>query len=688
MLSLPTFKAQRRQTSGDMGSEEGSVFNSQRSIQPGGRRRSIEPGSSQRAFADVQDPATSRRSLGSKSAVDEEGGDVEKGKGGLIAKEDQEIGQIGYKVYWYYMRAYGLPSCGLLVFCWSSEQAVRVLTNWWLSRWTAAEALNQVARELGRPQSNDRARYIGGYFGFAIGFVVMTMCRSILNLYSAWRASRAVHQNSLHKLVGTHVMFFDTTPIGRILNRFSKDTDDMDYLLPQSVTELGNCLFQLLATLIFISIIQPYFLAGMVPLMGVYFVIQKFYRKSYIEMQRIDATTRSPIYAHFSETLTGVETLRAYGFEERFALSNERKVDYNHRAYFSLRMADQWLSWRLDCIAACLILIVAMLAISQRNNLSPSLTALSLTEVLDVTGFLKYAVQSAAMFESRFNSVERIMAYNQLAQEAPATIEATQPEDNWPTEGALSYRGVWMRYRPELPAVLKGVTFNIAAGEKVGICGRTGSGKSSLIVSLFRIVEPYQGSILMDGVDLLTLGLQEVRGRIAAIPQDPVLFSGTVRTNLDPFSKHTDAQLWESLGHVNLKEMVKDAEGGLEARVAEGGDNWSLGQRQLLCVARALLRKPRVLVADEATASVDGQTDALIQRTIRANFSECTCLTIAHRINTILDSNKVLVMDDGVVAEYAAPAELMQQPDSAFRSMVVEAGLGAGFGAEERRPDP
>lgn len=682
MLSMPTFKAQRRHASGELGSEDGSVFSSQRSLGPGGSRRSL---------AAARDPAASRRSLGAASASqhdEEQGVASDKGKGELIIKEDQEIGQIGYKVYWYYLKAYGLVSCAALVIFWSSEQSLRILTNWWLSQWTAEEAKNQVARELNLPESNDRARYIGGYFGFTIAFVLMTTGRSCLNLYSAWGASRKVHRQSLHKLVGTHVLFFDTTPIGRILNRFSKDTDDMDYLLPQSVTELGNCLFQLLATLIFISIIQPYFLAGMVPLMGVYFIIQKFYRASYIEMQRIDATTRSPIYAHFSETLTGVETLRAYGFEERFALANEKKIDYNHKAYFSLRMADQWLSWRLDCIAACLILIVAMLAIAQRDHLSASLTALSLTEVLDVTGFLKYAVQSAAMFETRFNSVERIMAYRELPQEAPATIEATKPEDNWPTEGALSYRGVWMRYRPELPAVLKGVTFDIAAGEKVGICGRTGSGKSSLIVSLFRIVEPYRGSILMDGVDLLTLGLQEVRGRIAAIPQDPVLFSGTVRSNLDPFSKHTDAQLWEALGHVNLKDMVKDTDNGLEARVAEGGDNWSLGQRQLLCVARALLRRPRVLVADEATASVDGQTDALIQRTIRQNFQDCTCLTIAHRINTILDSNKVLVMDDGNVAEYAPPAELMSSPESEFRSMVVEAGLGAAFGAEERTADP
>jgi ABC-type multidrug transport system fused ATPase/permease subunit len=231
-----------------------------------------------------------------------------------------------------------------------------------------------------------------------------------------------------------------------------------------------------------------------------------------------------------------------------------------------------------------------------------------------------------------------------------------------------------MRYRPELDPVLRGVTFEVAPGEKIGIVGRTGSGKSSLIVSLFRIVEPFQGQIVLDGVDLLTLGLDEVRGRIAAIPQDPVLFSGSVRSNLDPYGRHSDGELWDALGHVALKELVAALPEGLSARVAEGGENFSVGQRQLLCVGRALLRRPRVLVADEATASVDSETDALIQRTIRREFADCTVLTIAHRINTILDSTKVLVMDDGLVKEFDAVPALMGRRDSSFRAMVMEAG--------------
>jgi ABC-type multidrug transport system fused ATPase/permease subunit len=330
---------------------------------------------------------------------------------------------------------------------------------------------------------------------------------------------------------------------------------------------------------------------------------------------------------------------------------------------------------RLDCIGACIVFLTAALAIIRRDLLTASLAALTMSEALDVTLFLKSAVTSGAMFESRFNSVERLAAYWSLPQEAEAKKPDVEPKEDWPNEGALQFKDVWMRYRPELDPVLKGVSFDVSPGDKIGIVGRTGSGKSSLIVTLFRLVEPFQGKIILDGIDILTLGLDDVRGRIAAIPQDPVLFSGSVRENLDPYQSHSDAELWDALSHVALKEVISGLPEGLSARVAEGGENFSVGQRQLLCVARALLRNPRVLVADEATASVDSETDALIQRTIRREFRHCTVLTIAHRINTVLDSTKVLVMDDGLVKEFDEVPSLMGRKESTFRAMVVEAGL-------------
>ena len=427
--------------------------------------------------------------------------------------------------------------------------------------------------------------------------------------------------------------------------------------------------------------------------MAAYFLVQKFYRRSYVELQRTDATTRSPVYAHFSETLTGVDTLRAYGRAGDAADTSAALVDANHRAFFALKNADQWLSLRLEVVGAGLVTLTALLSIAGKGRLTPSLAALALSESLDVVGFLKYAVMSGAMFEARANAVERLRSYARLPAEAAleSPPDAAPPPD-WPTAGALAFKDVVLRYRPGLNPALRGVSFTLPPGCRAGVVGRTGSGKSSLIVALFRLVEPCGGSITVDGLNLAALGLADVRGRIAAIPQDPALFSGTVRSNLDPYGRHADAALWAALGVVGLKAIVAEAgaaegvsdaggaaaaaaaatpvRGGLDARVAEGGDNWSVGQRQLLCVARAVLRAPRLLVLDEATASVDGETDALIQTRIRTAFAGATTLTIAHRLNSIIDSDRILVMEAGRAVEDGSVGDLLAKQGGVFRAMV------------------
>ncbi|KAL6776048.1 hypothetical protein ACKKBG_A19595 [Auxenochlorella protothecoides x Auxenochlorella symbiontica] len=599
--------------------------------------------------------------------------------GALMVVEDKEEGQVAWSVYWRYITCYGRWAALALLVFWSGEETTSVLTNWWLSKWSTAETLNAVQVQAGIPSDFSRISYIGGYLGFAFAYVILVTLRTIANLASSLTASRLIHERSLLSLDRSPVTFFDTTPIGRILNRFSKDTGDMDFMLSMSLSQLGTCVMNLLGTIIFIAVIQPWILVGIAPLTIVYYFIQKFYRRSYIEFQRQDATSRSPIYAHFSETLSGVDTIRAYRLSDAFAADSQGRVDANHRAYWCLSMANEWLSLRLDFMGAIIVFLVAILSIVNRNSINVALMALTLSQALSVTQFLKVVVTTAAQFESRFNSVERLFAYWDLPQEAPAYLPGKEAPDAWPDKGALQYTDVWMRYRAELGPVLKGVTFFVAPGEKVGIVGRTGSGKSSLIVSLFRLVEPYQGSIALDGIDLLSLGLNDVRSRIAVIPQDPVLFSGSVRANLDPYDRYTDAEVWEALTHVAMRGPVAALPEGLSARVAEGGDNFSVGQRQLFCVARALLREPQVLVADEATASVDSETDTLIQQTIRREFRHCTVLTIAHRINTILDATKVLVMEDGKVAEYDTVAHLMSRGTSSFRAMAQEAGVGSKY---------
>jgi len=625
------------------------------------------------------------------------GGDTPEGDGdspqknknaAITVAEDRETGAVGAAVYAFYASRYGWPRVAAMAALWAGEQSSRVLTNWWLARWTAAEA---GALRAGTP--SPRTAYLGGYLGLSLAFVVLACVRAAVNLLSALRASRVIHAEALAAVVRSPVSFFDATPIGRALNRFSKDTDDMDYLLPQSLSEFGNCLAQLAATLIFISVVQPWFLAGVVPLMAAYFLAQRFYRRSYVELQRTDATTRSPVYAHFSETLTDVDTLRAYGRAGEASGRSAALVDANHRAFFALKSADQWLSLRLEVVGAGLVTLTAVLAIAGKGKLSPSLAALALSESLDVVGFLKYAVMSGAMFEARANAVERLRAYAHLPAEAAVeSAPGAAPPPDWPTAGALTFRDVVLRYRPGLDPALRGVSFALPPGCRAGVVGRTGSGKSSLIVALFRLVEPCGGRITVDGLDLSRLGLRDVRGRIAAIPQDPALFSGTVRSNLDPYGRHADADLWAALGTVGLRaivaeagaaEGVSDAGGaaraaasntpvrsGLDARVSEGGDNWSVGQRQLLCVARAVLRRPRLAVCDEATASVDGETDAAIQGALRAAFAGATTLTVAHRLNTILDSDRVLVMEGGRVAEDGTVPDLLRRVGGVFRGMV------------------
>eukprot|EP01025_Chloroclados_australasicus_P037639 TRINITY_DN3846_c0_g4_i1.p1 TRINITY_DN3846_c0_g4~~TRINITY_DN3846_c0_g4_i1.p1 ORF type:complete len:1422 (-),score=137.95 TRINITY_DN3846_c0_g4_i1:223-4488(-) len=587
-------------------------------------------------------------------------------KGALTAAEGREQGQVQVSIYVKYAKMYGYIALLFVILFWSIEQSLRVLTNWWLSRWTEEEASAQVQGE-----STGEMYYIWGYLGFALGFVVAVLFKATGNLTSAWRAAWGIHKVALAGIVRSPMSFFDTTPIGRALNRFSRDTDDLDFSLPQSISELGNCIFQLLATAIFISVVQPWFIVAIVPLGVIYYFMQRYYRRSSIELQRLDAVTRSPVYAHFSETLNGLDTLRAYHFTDMFQNISGARVDDNNRAYASMKSADEWLGFRLDFIGSAIIFSTAILAVVNRNNLDAALAALALSEALDVTAFLKHAVKAAAMAESRFNAVERLLEYAELESEAPAIVKDNRPVDQWPSQGVVVYKSISMRYREGLDSVLKSVSFEVDSSQSIGIVGRTGSGKSSLIVVLFRMVEPFEGCITIDGMNILKMGLHDLRSRVAAIPQDPVLFTGTLRYNLDPTNFYTDKDIWNALELVGMKqEIIDKAEGGLDISVSESGTNFSLGQRQLLCVARALLRKPKVLAADEATASVDSETDAKIQRTIRQNFKDCTVLTIAHRLNTIMDSDKVLVMESGHVKEYDSVQNLLKLPNGLFREMV------------------
>ncbi|KAG2436423.1 hypothetical protein HXX76_006727 [Chlamydomonas incerta] len=615
-------------------------------------------------------------------------------RGRITVVEDRELGQVKWRVYGAYLADFHWAAAAAMVLFWSVEQGTRLGTNAWLAHWSRDMQQRQreaaAAAAAGGAANSGMGRFTTGYLLLGAAYAVATFLRSATNNLGSYRASKLLHASTLTALMAAPLSFFEATPVGRILNRLSRDVDEMDYNLAMYQQQLGNCVMRLIATIIFLCVLQPAFIGVVVPLMVGYLLLQKYFRRTSIELQRVDAVSRSPVYANFSETMSGLDTIRAYRLQERFKSRHEGMVDTNATAYYNARVADEWLSLRLDLIGSIIVFSIAALNVALAGRTSPALVALALSEAIDLTSFLNYAVKVSALVESRYNAVERLLAYAALAPEEPPQVTHDphrQPPHRppglpaWPAAGSLEFRDVVMSYRAGLDPVLRGVSFRIEDGQKVGIVGRTGSGKSSLIVALFRLVEPRQGQMLLDGIDLRSLALGPARTALSAIPQEPVLFSGSVRSNLDPFDAHSDPELWAALGVVALKDYVKTL-GGLSAPVAEGGGNFSVGQRQLVCVARALLRKPRLLVADEATASVDPETDGLIQRAIRTHFKSATVLAIAHRLNTILDADLVLLMDAGRVAEFGPVQQLLASgPAPAAQGAAGSGAAGVAGGS-------
>uniref|UniRef100_A0A182WGR0 ABC-type glutathione-S-conjugate transporter n=1 Tax=Anopheles minimus TaxID=112268 RepID=A0A182WGR0_9DIPT len=490
-----------------------------------------------------------------------------------------------------------------------------------------------------------------------------------------WRAAKHLHATLLQAVLRLPSGFFDITPTGRILGRFSKDVDILDNTLPITVSELNYCFFEVVATLVVISISTPVFAAVIVPIGILYYAVQRFYVATSRQLKRLESVSRSPIYSHFGETIQGVQTIRAYSVQDRFITESDEKVDSNQLCYCPSIIANRWLAVRLEMVGNLIILFAALFAVLGRETMNAGLVGLSVSYALQITQTLNWLVRMTSDVETNIVAVERIKEYGETKQEAAWELpNSTLPRD-WPEQGMVEFRDFQVRYREGLELVLRGISFTVNGGEKVGIVGRTGAGKSSLTLALFRIIESAGGSIVIDGQDISQLGLHSLRSRLTIIPQDPVLFSGTLRINLDPFDAHSDEDIWKALEHAHLKSFVKGLTAGINHEVTEGGENLSVGQRQLICLARALLRKTKVLILDEATAAVDLETDDLIQRTIRTEFNDCTVLTIAHRLNTIMDSDKVIVLDKGQIVEFAPPSELLQSKNTAFYSMAKDAGL-------------
>ncbi|RLN87100.1 hypothetical protein BBJ28_00022786, partial [Nothophytophthora sp. Chile5] len=593
-----------------------------------------------------------------RSDLTNEAGEAKEGQ--LIADEDRSVGDVAWQVYKTWILAFGGISAGLLVIVvFIITQALNLVATWWLSYWSEHSQVKDGKGKVADPQS--QMFYVYVYMGLNVVYAVALYFRAITTYKGGLRASRSLFQKLLARILRAPTSFFDTTPTGRIVNRLSKDVYTVDESIPATWSMLLNTFISVLVTLATISYVTPVFMVILVPVLIGYYISQRYFIKSSRELQRLDSISRSPVFALLSETLDGLPTIRAYRAETQFSTKNEDLLDRNQRAYFLNFAVNCWLALRLEfagTLIAAFAALTAVLAHSsdpERGAAFAGLAGVSLTYAFSVTQSLNWSVRMLSQLQTQMVSVERIQNYTTMDTEAELTsVGKLPPAKEWPSAGTIEFRDVNLRYRPGLPRVLRNLSLRIHPQEKIGIVGRTGAGKSSLVVALMRLVELDAGSILIDGLDVSSIGLHELRSKISIIPQDPVLFSGTVRSNVDPFDQYTDEQIWTSLRRAHLAHAVT----ALDGAVDEKGSNFSVGERQLLCIARALLKRSRIILMDEATASIDTETDRKIQRSIREEFRECTCLTIAHRINTILDADRILVMERGGVGEFDTPQAL------------------------------
>lgn len=529
--------------------------------------------------------------------------------------------------------------------------------------------------------------YLIGYLLIGLTYTTMSFIREAVVFYGSLRASKRIHERLLHHIMRAKFKFFDSTPLGRIINRFSKDVEAVDQEVAPVALGMVHSLASVIAIVVLISIITPGFLGAGVIISMLYWLIGVFYLRASRDLKRIESIQRSPLYQHFGETLTGVSTIRAYGDERRFVRDNLSKIDAHNRPFFFLWACNRWLGFRVDIAGALVSFFAGVFVVSSVGKIDAGLAGLSLTYAITFTDNVLWVVRLYAMNEQNMNSVERIREYLEVEQEAAEIVPENRPSTDWPESGSVIFSDYSTRYRSDLDPVLKHVSFEIKPFEKVGIVGRTGAGKSSLALALFRSLEAETGKIIIDGVDISKIGLRDLRQSITMVPQDPTLFTGTIRSNLDPFGIYTDGEIFNALKRVQLineaPEVAAPVAGDdasinknifldLQSAVAESGNNLSQGQKQLLCLARALLKEPKVLLMDEATASIDYTTDTKIQATIRELKS--TTITIAHRLNSIIYYDKVLVLDQGRVQEYDHPHNLLKNPEGIFREMCESSG--------------
>ncbi|XP_061342019.1 ABC transporter C family member 10-like [Gastrolobium bilobum] len=581
--------------------------------------------------------------------------------GQLIKQEEREKGNKGFKPHLQYLN----QNKGYIYFSVASLSHLSFVIGQILQNlWMAANVDNSRVSTLQLIVVYLLIGFISAFFLFIRSLVVVAM---------GLQSSKSIFSQLMNSLFRAPVSFYDCTPLGRILSRVSSDLSIVDLDVPFGLIFAVGATTTCYANLTVLAVITWQVLFISIPMLYIAIRLQRYYYATAKELMRMNGTTKSFVANHLAESIAGAVTIRAFEEEDRFFVKNLDLIDVNASPFFHSFAANEWLMLRLETVSAIVFASAALcMVVLPPGTFTSGFIGMALSYGLSLNSSLVFAIQNQCTLANQIISVERLDQYMHIPSEAPEVIEGNRPPVNWPFAGKVEIHDLQIRYRPDTPLVLRGITCTFEGGHKIGVVGRTGSGKSTLIGALFRLVEPAGGRIIVDGIDISSIGLHDLRSRIGIIPQDPTLFNGTVRFNLDPLSQHSDQEIWEVLGKCQLREVVEEKEGGLDSSVVEAGANWSMGQQQLFCLGRALLRRSRILVLDEATASIDNATDLILQKTIRTEFADCTVITVAHRIPTVMDCTKVVAISDGELVEYDEPMNLMKKEGSLFGQLVKE----------------
>uniref|UniRef100_A0A2N9EGB8 ABC-type xenobiotic transporter n=1 Tax=Fagus sylvatica TaxID=28930 RepID=A0A2N9EGB8_FAGSY len=629
----------------------------------------------------VSESTSMRKKVGNMSSTNgvaqkQENTDVQTGKADdvvgskqIIQQEEREKGQVGFSVYWKYITmAYGGILVPFILLAQVLFQLLQIGSNYWMA-WASP-----VSQDVEPAVS--RSTLMTVYIALAFGSSLCVLLRSTLLVTAGYKTATQLFNKMHFCIFRAPMSFFDATPSGRILNRASTDQAAVDLGIPYQVGAFAFSIIQLLGIIAIMSQVAWQVFIVFIPVIATSIWYQQYYVPSAQELARLVGVCKAPLIQHFAETISGSTTIRSFDEESRFRDTNMKLTDANSQQKFNIAGAMEWLGFRLDVLSSVIFFVSLVFLISiPEGVIDPGIAGLAVTYGLNLNWIQSWVIWNICQLENNIISVERILQYTCIPSEPPLVIEENRPDQSWPSQGEIDIRDLQVRYAPHMPLVLRGLTCTFPGGMRTGIVGRTGSGKSTLIQALFRIVEPTSGQIMIDGINISLIGLHDLRSTLSIIPQDPTMFEGTVRSNLDPLEEYTDEQIWEVLDKCQLGDEVRKKDGKFDSTVSENGENWSVGQRQLVCLGRVLLKKSKVLVLDEATASVDTATDTLIQETLRQHFANCTVITIAHRITSVLDSDMVLLLDNGLIAEFDSPARLLENKSSSFSQLVAEYSL-------------